>query len=52
MFRDYVIPGLRARAAGEPHDMASFQDGVAIARVIDAAQESQRTRAWVDVESS
>ena len=51
MFRDYVIPGLRACAAGEPHDMADFHDGLAVARVIDAARESQLSRSWVAVES-
>ena len=49
MFRDIVIPGLRALAAGEPTKLASFHDGLAVARAVDAARESERTRAWVAV---
>ena len=49
MFRDIVIPGLRALAAGETTQLASFRDGLAVARAVDAAKESHRTRAWVSV---
>ena len=49
MFRDIVIPGLRALAAGETTQLASFRDGLAVARAVDAAKESHRTRAWVAV---
>ncbi|MDE2768767.1 MAG: Gfo/Idh/MocA family oxidoreductase [Chloroflexota bacterium] len=49
MFREIVIPGLRASAAGEPSRLANFHDGLAVARAVDAARESERTRAWVAV---
>ena len=49
MFREIVIPGLRALAAGEPAKLANFHDGLAVARAVDAARESERTRAWVAV---
>jgi predicted dehydrogenase len=49
MFRDYVLPGLRARASGDTHDVAGFNDGLAVARVVDAARKSHELRAWVDV---
>ena len=50
MFREIVIPGLQARAAGASSQLASFQDGLAVARAVDAARESERTRAWAAVE--
>ena len=49
MFRDFVIPGLRALAGGQPAKLASFHDGLAVARAVDAARESDRTRAWAAV---
>jgi len=49
MFREIVIPGLRASAAGMPSRLANFHDGLAVARAVDAARESERTRAWVAV---
>ncbi len=46
MFHNHVIPGLRAHAAGRPHPMPSFHDGLAVARIIDAALTSHKTRRW------
>ena len=49
MFRNYVLPGLQAHAAGDTHDVAGFNDGLAVARVVDAARKSHELRSWVDV---
>ena len=49
MFRNFVIPGLRALSSGQSTQLASFRDGLAAARAVDAARESERTRAWVTV---
>ena len=49
MFANYVLPGLQAHAAGDTHDVAGFNDGLAVARVVDAARKSHELRSWVDV---